>query len=92
MNQISLFDTQNENNIAPSNAPLADRMRPRDLDDYIGLVEHIYLGDATIEDKLNHKYAEAGDPEHKLCRVRWGGASFFVVKEDLMALYGSKSL
>jgi len=36
MNQISLFDTQNENNIAPSNAPLADRMRPRDLDDYIG--------------------------------------------------------
>ena len=62
------------------------------LDDYIGLVEHIYAGDAIIEDKLNHKYAEAGDPEHKLCRVRWGGASFFVVKEDLMALYGTNAL
>ena len=62
------------------------------LDDYIGLVEHIYAGDAVIEDKLNHFYAEAGDPEHKLCRVRWGGASFFVVKEDLMPLYGSNTL
>lgn len=62
------------------------------LDDYIGLVEHIYAGDAVIEDKLNHVYAEAGDPEHKLCRVRWGGASFFVNKEDLMALYGSNTL
>ena len=36
MNQISLFDAQTENNISPANAPLADRMRPRDLDDYIG--------------------------------------------------------
>ncbi len=62
------------------------------LDDYIGLVEHIYSGDAVIEDKLNHFYAEAGDPEHKLCRVRWGSASFFVNKADMMALYGSNSL
>ena len=46
----------------------------------------------TLEDKLNHPYAEANDPEHKICRVRWGGASFFVVKEDLMALYGNKAL
>ena len=73
---------------AHNGAPIAHSY----LDDYIGLVEHIYLGDATIEDKLNHKYAEAGDPEHKLCRVRWGGASFFVVKEDLLALYGSNAL
>lgn len=62
------------------------------LEDYIGLVEHIYLGDAAIEDKLNHFYAEMGDPEHKLCRVRWQGASFFVIKEDLMTLYGSGRL
>ncbi len=62
------------------------------LDDYIGLVEHIYAGDAVIEDKLNHKYAEAGDPEKKLCRVRWGGASFFVNKEDMLKLYGSNTL
>lgn len=62
------------------------------LDDYIALVEHIYAGDAIIEDKLNHVYAEAGDPEHKLCRVRWGGASFFINKADMMELWGSNSL
>lgn len=62
------------------------------LDDFIALTEHIYAGDAVIEDKLNHPYAEASDPDHKLCRVRWGKASFFVVKEDLLALYGSKAL
>ena len=62
------------------------------LDDFIALTERIYAGDAVIEDKLNHPYAEAGDPEHKICRVRWGGASFLVVKEDLLALYGSKAL
>ena len=73
---------------AHNGAPIAQSY----LEDYIGLVEHIYAGDATVEDKLNHKYAEAGDPEGKLCRVRWGGASFFVVKEDLMALYGSNTL
>ncbi len=62
------------------------------LDDTVALTEHIYAGDAVIEDKLNHVYAEAGDPEHKLCRVRWGKVSFFVNKEDLMALYGTKTL
>lgn len=62
------------------------------LDDYIALVEHIYAGDAIIEDQLNHIYAEAGDPEHKLCRVRWGSASFFVNKADMMELYGSHAL
>lgn len=73
---------------AHNGAPIA----PAYLDDHIALVEHIYAGDAVIEDKLNHIYAEAGDPEHKLCRVRWGGASFFVNKEDLMALYGTNAL
>ncbi len=62
------------------------------LDDYIGLVEHIYAGDAIIEDKLNHFYVEQSDPEHKLCRVRWGDASFFVNKADMMKLYGASSL
>lgn len=62
------------------------------LDDYIALVEHIYAGDAIIEDKLNHFYAEQGDPDHKLCRVRWGRASFFVNKADMLKLYGSNVL
>lgn len=70
---------------AHNGAPIAHSY----LDDYIGLVEHIYQGDAVIEDKLNHVHAEAGDPEHKLCRVRWRKASFFVVKENLKALYGT---
>lgn len=73
---------------AHNGAPIAHSY----LDDYIGLVEHIYAGDAIIEDKLNHFYAEQGDPEHKLCRVRWGGASFFVNKEELKQLYGSNGL
>ena len=34
------------------------------LDDFIALVEHIYAGDAVVEDKLNHVHAKAGDPEH----------------------------
>lgn len=62
------------------------------LDDTIALTERIYAGDAVIEDKLNHVHAEAGDPEHRLCRVRWGKASFFVNKADLMELYGTNAL
>lgn len=62
------------------------------LDDTIALTEHIYAGDAVIEDKLNHVYAEASDPEHKLCRVRWGKVSFFLNKSDMMALYGTNAL
>ncbi len=73
---------------AHNGAPIAHSY----LDDYISLVEHIYLGDATIEDKLNHVHIEAGDPEHKLCRVRWGGASFITTKTDLMELYGTNTL
>lgn len=69
---------------AHNGAPIANSY----LDDHIGLVEHIYDGTAKIEDKLNHIHAEAGDPEHKLCRVRWNKASFFVVKADLMELLG----
>lgn len=36
MEQISLFDSENISDPAPLSAPLADRLRPRDLDDYIG--------------------------------------------------------
>ena len=36
MDQISLFDSENISGSAPLSAPLADRLRPRDLDDYIG--------------------------------------------------------
>lgn len=36
MDQLSLFDSQNEHSLSPSLAPLADRMRPQSLEDYIG--------------------------------------------------------
>ena len=36
MDQLSLFDTQTEHSLSPASAPLADRMRPQDLEDYIG--------------------------------------------------------
>ncbi|MBE7018076.1 MAG: MBL fold metallo-hydrolase [Ruminococcaceae bacterium] len=90
-NMLKLLQRKGEwTSILPAHngAPIAHSY----LDDFIGLVERIYQGDAIIEDKLNHKYAEAGDPEHRLCRVRWNKASFFVVKEDLLAIWGSNTL
>ncbi len=36
MDQLSLFDSQNEHSLSPVTSPLADRMRPRDLEDFIG--------------------------------------------------------
>jgi hydroxyacylglutathione hydrolase len=57
-------------------------------DDYIGLVDHIFAGDALIEDRLNHKYLEMDPKASKLCRVRWKQASIFVEKALLMQVYG----
>lgn len=62
------------------------------LEDYAALTEHIFAGDAIIEDKINHKYIERDNPNHGLCRVRWNKASFFVKKADLTALWGSRAL
>ncbi len=36
MNQLSLFDSENGYSLSQGFAPLADRMRPRDLEDYVG--------------------------------------------------------
>ena len=46
MEQLSFFDSENENALSPVTAPLADRMRPRDLEDNIGQ-EHL-LGKGRI--------------------------------------------
>ena len=46
MEQLSLFDNQNEPSLSPAMTPLADRMRPNDLEDYIGQ-EHL-LGKGMI--------------------------------------------
>jgi len=58
------------------------------IDDFIGLVDHIFAGDATIEDKLNHKWVEMDPRSAGYCRVRYNMASIFIVKEELMKVYG----
>lgn len=58
------------------------------VDDFIGLVDHIFAGNAKIEDKLNHKYIEMDPRASKICRVRYQRASIFILKEELMKVYG----
>lgn len=58
------------------------------LDDYIGLVDHIFAGNAVIEDKLNHPYIEQDPKAAGLCRVRYKNASIFIEKEQVMKVFG----
>ncbi len=58
------------------------------VQEFIELVEHIYAGDAVIEDKLNHKFIEMDPKAPKLCRVRYKCASIFINKVLLMDVYG----
>ena len=60
------------------------------LDDFIGLINGIYSGEAKIEDKLNHKYIELDPKAPTLCRVRYGKASIFIKKDLVMSVYGTK--
>ncbi|MBR0087980.1 MAG: MBL fold metallo-hydrolase [Lachnospiraceae bacterium] len=52
--------------------------------DYEGLVDAVFTGTAEIEDDLNHKYIDNMPGHERLCRVRFGGASIFAVKEDVL--------
>jgi glyoxylase-like metal-dependent hydrolase (beta-lactamase superfamily II) len=54
--------------------------------DYIGLVDAVLKGDAEIEDDLNHKYIMQMPGHEKYCRVRFGGASIFADKEEVLAV------
>ena len=58
------------------------------VQEFIELVEHIYAGDAVIEDKLNHKYIEMDPKAPELCRVCYKHASIFIKKALLMEVYG----
>lgn len=60
------------------------------LDDFIELVDHIYIGDVTVEDKLNHKYVEMDERNRDLCRIRWKKASIFARRPEIDLLLGSK--
>ena len=56
------------------------------VDEYIELVDHIFAGDAVVEEKLNHPFIEHDPKAPYLCRVRWKHASFFAFKEDILAI------
>lgn len=58
------------------------------VDDYIGLVDAVFAGNAVIEDKLNHLYIEMDSKAPELCRVRYKRASIFIKKVELMKVYG----
>ena len=58
------------------------------VQEFMELVEHIYVGDAIIEDKLNHKFIEMDPKAPELCRVRYKCASIFIKKVLLMEVYG----
>lgn len=57
-------------------------------EDYIGLVDAIFAGTAVIENRLNHPFIEMDPIAPALCRVRYRLASIFIVKEQLMTVYG----
>lgn len=57
-------------------------------EDYTGLVDAIFSGTAVIENRLNHPYIEMDPKASALCRVRYRLASIFIMKEQLMIVYG----
>jgi glyoxylase-like metal-dependent hydrolase (beta-lactamase superfamily II) len=60
------------------------------VQEFIEMVEHIYSGDATVEDKLNHKFIEMDPKAKELCRVRYKNSSIFIKKALLMEVYGNQ--
>jgi hydroxyacylglutathione hydrolase len=57
--------------------------------EFIELVEGIFSGDVTIEDKLNHKFIEMDPKAPELCRVRHKHVSIFIKKALLMEVFGT---
>jgi glyoxylase-like metal-dependent hydrolase (beta-lactamase superfamily II) len=58
------------------------------IDEYIELVDAIFAGTATIEDKLNHPFIEMDPKAPELCRVRHKHASIFIKKAEVLKVYG----
>ncbi len=58
------------------------------VNQFIEMVDAIYAGTATVEDKLNHKYIEMDPKAPTLCRVRYKNVSIFIKKDLLMTVYG----
>lgn len=60
------------------------------LDDYAGLADAIFAGTASIEDKLNHPFIEMDPKAAEICRVRYQDVSIFILKKEVMKIYGTK--
>lgn len=58
------------------------------IEDFIGLVDAIFAGTAAIEDKLNHPFVEMDPDSARLCRVCYRKASIFIVKDEVLKVYG----
>lgn len=58
------------------------------IEDFIRLVDAIFAGTAVIEDKLNHPFVEMDPDSVRLCRVRYRKASIFIVKDEVLKVYG----
>lgn len=59
------------------------------IDAYMELIEHIYEGDAEIDDKLHHPFIEMDPKAPELCRVIWKDATIFIKKKEVLKVYGS---
>lgn len=60
------------------------------IDEFIGLADAIFAGEAVIEDKLNHPFVEMDPKAPYLCRVRWEHCSIFIRKDELLKVYGKQ--
>lgn len=58
------------------------------LADYLNLVEDIFEGTATIEDKLNHRFIEMDPRSAHFCRIRCGKGSIMIEKAEVLKVYG----
>ncbi|WP_162011037.1 MBL fold metallo-hydrolase [Streptococcus sp. S784/96/1] len=59
------------------------------LQDYLDLVDGIFAGTVTIEDRLNHRFIEMDPRSATFCRIRYGKGSIILVKDDVLKVFGT---
>lgn len=58
------------------------------LQDYLDLVDGIFEGTVTIEDKLNHRFIEMDPRASSFCRIRHGKGSIMIRKDEVLKVFG----
>lgn len=56
------------------------------LDDYIRLIDDIFAGKVTIDEKLNHRYMEMDAQASKICRIRGKKGSIITYRAQVQAI------